>query len=192
MDAKIIVILLSLASIAYSICLNLYARKSALNPIPDSVKDVYDKETYDKWRSYKAQNARVDLISSCVAGAINLLLLIFNVHSSFASLFPKTQQMQTLAIIILEVVIGEIVSVILGYYDTMVIEEKYGFNQSTVKTFITDKIREFIVSSLLALAIAYLMLGLHTWLGNYIIILFGAEAPLPANTPISRAISIMT
>ena len=172
MDAKIIVILLALVSIAYSICLNLHNRKSSLNPIPDNVKDVYDEETYKKWLAYYAEKARVDLISSCVAGVVNLLLLTLNVFSAFASLFPASPVMQTFAVVILDLVVSEIVSVIFSYYDAMVIEEKYGFNKMTVGTFIKDTVIGFIVSSMLAFAIAYLMLGLHTWLGNYIIILF--------------------
>ena len=172
MDAKIIVILLSIISIVYSICLNLYKRKSALNPIPENVKDVYDAETYGKWRSYHAENSRVDLISACVAGIINLVLLLFNVYSEFASLFPKGIAVQTFAVILLDIAVSTVVSITFSYYSTMVIEQKYGFNKSTIKTFIADKIRGFIVSSILSFAIAYLMLGLHTWLGNYIIILF--------------------
>ena len=174
MDAKIIVILLALVSIAYSICLNLHNRKSALNPIPDNVKDVYDEETYGKWRKYHAEKARLDLISACVAGVINLSLLALNVYAAFASLFPASPAMQTFAVIILDLVVGEIVAVIFSYCDSMIIEEKYGFNKMTVGTFIKDSVIGFIVSSMLTFAIAYLMLGLHTWLGNYIIILFAA------------------
>ena len=53
----------------------------------------------------------------------------------------------------------------------MVIEEKYGFNKSTVKTFVIDKIRGFLVSMLLGLFLAFLIFGLHSWLGDNLIVL---------------------
>jgi STE24 endopeptidase len=54
----------------------------------------------------------------------------------------------------------------------MVIEEKYGFNKSTVKTFVFDRIRGLILSVALGLFLGFLMMLLHTWLGDYLIILF--------------------
>ena len=56
----------------------------------------------------------------------------------------------------------------------MVIEQKYGFNKSTKKTFVIDKIRGFLLSAALSLAICFLLMGLHSWLGDYLIILFAA------------------
>lgn len=169
---KLLVIFLSLIGVAYSVVLNLYKRRSATNPIPDSVKDVYDDETYTKWRSYNADHSRVDLISSIVAGVVNLILLFANVYAAFASIFPDGGLWQTFAVILLDTVVSEIVRIGFSYHTTMVIEQKYGFNKSTKKTFIIDKIRGFILSLLLGMFLAFLMLGLHQWLGDNIIILF--------------------
>jgi STE24 endopeptidase len=54
----------------------------------------------------------------------------------------------------------------------MVIEEKYGFNKSTMKTFIFDKIRELILSFALSSLLGLLMGLLHTYLGDYLVVLF--------------------
>ena len=62
MDLKILVIALTLLSIGYSVLLNLFKRKSAERPIPENLKDVYDAESYAKWRSYNAEHSRLDLI----------------------------------------------------------------------------------------------------------------------------------
>ena len=169
---KLLIILLSLITVAYSVILNLYKRRSATNPIPDSVKDVYDNETYTKWRAYNAEHSRLDLLSSLTAGVINLLLLATNVYSSFASLFSDQLVPQTIAVILLDVIVSEIVNLGFRYYSTFTIEEKFGFNKSTKKTFIADRIRGFILSLALSLAICFLLSGLHNWLGDYLILLF--------------------
>ena len=172
MNEKIIIILLALLGSIYPVLLNLFKRKSAENPIPDNVKDVYDDETYQKWRSYQAEHSKLDLISGVVSLVITVILLITNVYSAFASLFPATLIWQVISVILLESVVTTIIGTIFSYYSTMVIEEKYGFNKSTGKTFAVDKIRGFIVSLLLSLFLAFLIAALHSWLGDNIIILF--------------------
>lgn len=171
---KLLVIILALVGVGYSVIINLYKRRSAENPIPESVSDVYDDETYTKWRAYNAEHSRLDLISSIVSGVANLTLLGLNVYSAFAGLLPADPVVQTLAVVLLDVLVSEIVHLGFSYHGTMVIEQKYGFNKSTKKTFVTDKIRGFILSAALSLAIAFLLMWLHNWLGDYLIILFAA------------------
>ena len=172
MPEKIFIIALALISGLFPILLNLFKRKSTENPIPENVRDVYDDETYERWRAYKGEHSRLDLISGIAALIVTVVMLLTNVYSAFASLFPEGLVWQTLAVLLLETTVGIIVNLFFSYYATMVIEEKYGFNKSTLKTFIVDKIRGFIISLLLGLFLAFLMAGLHVWLGDYIIILF--------------------
>lgn len=171
---KIFIILLALLGGLYTIVLNFFRSRSAGNPIPENVRDVYDEETYAKWRGYKGEHSRLDYISGVVSIIITLLLLILNVHSAFASLFPAGLFWQVVSVILLETLVGEVVGSAFGYYSTMVIEEKYGFNKSSVRTFIFDRIRSLILSLLLSMFLSFTILWLHKWLGDYIIILFTA------------------
>lgn len=168
---KLLVILLVLVGGFFPILLNIFKRKSATNPIPDSVKDVYDKETYEKWRSYNAEHSRLDLINGIVVLAVTLIMFACNVFSTFASLFPDAFALQIIAVVLLDTVVSQIVSIIFSYHATMVIEQKYGFNKSTIKTFVIDQIRGTLISLALSLALSFIMAGLHSWLGDYIIIL---------------------
>ena len=174
MNEKLLIITLALIGSMFSILLNIFKRKSATNPIPENVQDVYDEETYAKWRSYKAEHSRLDLISGIVSLVITVALFATNAFSAFSVLFPSTFALQIIAVILLDAIVSNVVSIIFSYYTTMVIEQKYGFNKSTIKTFVFDKIRGIIVSLILSLALAFTMAGLHTWLGDYIIILLAA------------------
>ncbi len=172
---RLLILLLVVISTAYSVLLNLYKRRSATNPIPDSVKDVYDDESYEKWRRYNAEHSSLDLISSLISGAVSLILLATNVYSAFASLFPTDWfGFGVLAVILLDTVVSQIVHVFFSYYSTFTIEEKYGFNKSTKKTFIFDNIRGFILNFVLMAFLAMILALLHTWLGDALIILFAA------------------
>lgn len=175
MNEKILIIALALLGGVFPILLNLFKRKSANNPIPENVRDVYDEETYAKWRSYRAEHSRLDLISSIVSCAVNLILLLTNVYSAFASLFPSDGFVWTaLAVILLDTAVSELVNLGFSYYSTFIIEENYGFNKSTKKTFVIDKLRGFIISFILMMFLSMLLAVLHTWLGDALIILFAA------------------
>ena len=171
MEFKILVIILVLLGGLYPILLNIFKRKSSENTIPDSVKDVYDDETYAKWRSYNAEHSRLDLINGIVVLIVTLIMFAFNLFSAFAALFPDVFAWKIISVILLDTIVSQVISIAFSYYSTMVIEEKYGFNKSTLKTFVIDQIRGTLVSLALSLAISFLMAGLHSWLGNYIIIL---------------------
>lgn len=171
MELKILVIVLALIGSLFPILLNIFKRKSATNPIPENVRDVYDEETYAKWRSYNAEHSRLDLITGIVSLIITFILLATNLFSAFALLFPSTLAWQVISVILLDTIVNQTVGVVFKYFSTMVIEQKYGFNKSTMKTFVVDQIRGIIISFVLSLALSFVIAGLHTWLGDYIIIL---------------------
>ena len=155
----------------FPILLDILKRKSSINQLPENVKDVYDEQTYAKWRSYNAEHSKLNLISDIVSLIVTLVLLATNLFSAFASLFPDVFAWTVISVILLDAIVSQIVNVIFSYYATMVIEQKYGFNKSTKRTFVIDKIRDFLVSLALSLAIAFLLAGLHTWLEDDLIIL---------------------
>ncbi len=171
MYEKIIIILLALLGGLFPILLHIFKRKSSTNAIPDNVKDVYDEETYAKWRSYNAEHSRLDLISGIVSLVVTVALLATNCFSAFASLFPNVFEWRIISVILLDAIVSQVIGMAFSYFSTMVIEQKYGFNKSTVKTFVLDKIRDFVISLMLSLGITFLLVGLHAWLGDGLIVL---------------------
>ena len=169
---KLIVLLLLALGFIYRLALNIVQYRSANNPIPENVADVYDAETYAKWRRYSAENCRLSIVSTIISFMVSLVLLVCNVYAAFASLFGTHVFMQLLAVVLLESAVELVVGIPTGYYETMVIEEKYGFNRSSMKTFVTDQIRNFLISVLLSLFLAWLLSALHIALGDWMIPLF--------------------
>ena len=51
-------------------------------------------------------------------------------------------------------------------YDTFVIEERFGFNKTTVKTFVSDKIKSLILAAILGGGLLSLIVWLYTLLGT--------------------------
>ena len=169
---KLLVIIAVIISGLYQLALSLVQYRSASNPTPKNLSDVYDAETYDRWKRYSAEHSRLSIVSGLVGCLVSVLMLATNVYSAFASLFGDSWFMQLFSVILLESAVGTVVSVIFSYIGTMKIEEKYGFNRSTIKTFVIDKIRGFIIEFGISIGIVVLLRAVHVWLGNWMILLF--------------------
>lgn len=169
---KLLILALLALGTLYRLVLNIVQYRSAGNPIPENVTDVYDSETYEKWRRYSAENCRLSIVSTILTFVTSLVLLCTNAYAAFASLFGKGIFLQLLSVVLLESVVGILVSVGINYYNTMVIEEKYGFNRSSMKTFVFDQLRSLVLELLLSTFLAWLLSALHSAMGDGMILLF--------------------
>ncbi|MBR6709158.1 MAG: M48 family metallopeptidase, partial [Clostridia bacterium] len=158
----------------YRIMLHIVQYRSSRNPTPANVADVYDAETYNRWRRYNGEKCRLHIFSVALSYVLMLVLLCTGAHAAFASLFPANPYPQLIAVLLLQVVLDTVVSLGLNYVETMVIEEKYGFNRSTMKTFIIDQIRSLILELVLSIGLVCILAALHGALGDWMILLFTA------------------
>lgn len=169
---KLIFIIIFSCYIIYNLIVDIINLKSLKNPIPEKLNDIYDSETYLKWKNYKLENAIVSIIFGNIELVLVLLLFIFNIHSKIENIFSNNIYVTSLTVIGFYILIDFILSTISSYIYTMVIEEKYGFNKTKLKTFIKDKIRSFLISSILICGILMLFIKLYDAIGNYIILAF--------------------
>lgn len=166
---KLVFILLAAVGSLYSLLLGAVRYFSLKNPTPKNLSDVYDAETYEKWKKYSKERSIFEIISSLATGVITIILLGTNVHAAFAGIFPNNWFWQIFAVILLETLVGAVVGAVESYISTMKIEEKYGFNRSTIKTFVADRIRSLIASFALSLSLALIIGTSHESLGIWMI-----------------------
>ena len=143
MNTRILITVLVLLGGLYQILLSIVSYRSAKNPTPENLADIYDADTYTRWKNYSAEHSRLEILSAIIGCGINLVLLLSGAYAAFASLFPSGAFMQMFSVILLETIVGTAVGVVFSYVRTMKIEEKYGFNRSTMKTFVIDKIIDY-------------------------------------------------
>ncbi len=172
MNWKLLVLLLVLLEHGYRMILEIVHYRSANNPTPANVADVYDAETYQRWKKYSAEKSRLSIITNLVAFALTVLLLCLNAHAAVASLFPANTYVQLIAVLVFQALVETLVNVGLNWVDTMVIEQKYGFNRSTVKTFVMDQVRGLLLEVILSVGLMSLLAWLHGAMGDWVILLF--------------------
>ena len=172
MNWKTIMIGLLVLVNAYKLLLHIVRYRSAGNPTPANVADVYDDETYQRWKAYSAEKCRLHIVSTVLSFVLMLVLLLTEAHAAFAALFPADPWMQLIAVLFLQTLADTVLDVIISYVDTMVIEQKYGFNRSTMKTFATDQIRGLLLGFCLSAGMVYALCALHLAMGDWVVVLF--------------------
>ena len=169
---KLAVIIISLIGGLYGIVLNIVQHRSASNPTPENLKDVYDDETYAKWKKYEAEHSRFSILSSTVTGIVMLALLATDAYSAVAALFPAGDHAGLISVIVFATLVTTVFEIIESYVTNMVIEQKYGFNKTTTKTFVADRIRSFLLNLLISTLICYVILGSYSLVGVWMIPIF--------------------
>ena len=130
--------------------------------IPQELNDVYDDAEYKKSQAYKATNYKFGLLTSSFS---LLLTLAFFLLDGFAFVDGLARQFSSNTIIITLIFFGiimigsDILTTPLSYYKTFVIEDRFGFNKMTKKTFVLDKIKGW----LMLIVIGGGLLALLTW-----------------------------
>ncbi|MBQ7058929.1 MAG: M48 family metallopeptidase [Firmicutes bacterium] len=173
MNWKPIVLIIVTAVYIYHLILNIIHMRSAKNPIPENVSDVYDPETYHQWRAYHGEKSRFSIFTSTVSFILEVILLSSNLYAAFAKLFIPNDITQLFAVLLLSA-LSSLLLIPFSWYETMKIEGKYGFNKTTPKTFILDQIKSFVIELGLMTGIGYLLRSLHVFLGDWLIVAFTA------------------
>jgi STE24 endopeptidase len=158
----IIIISIIILEFVFDKFLDFMNRNSWETPLPDALKDLYDAEKYQKAKEYAKANGRLSLLSGLLSLAGILFMLFFEgfgkLDAYVSSLFDN-KILQTLVFFAFLTLASSVIQWPFGIYKTFVIEEKYGFNKTTVKTYILDKLKGFVLGAL----IGGLLLGTLTW-----------------------------
>ena len=145
--------------------------------LPDELKGIYDSDRYEKSQQYEKENQKFGKLTSSFSLVLMVAMLFlagFAVVDNWAREISANQIVIALVFFGILGLVMDIVNTPFSLYDTFVIEEKYGFNKTTLKTFILDKAKGWILSliiggGLLALIIWFYMLTgkmfwIYTWL----------------------------
>ena len=176
---KYIFIVLIISAFVYDIVMFALADSRKNKPLPENVCDIYDADEYSRWRAYKAENTRLGAVESVFTFVVTLLLFATEVFSSVYYAFVGTfgggegvggnipASIVTLA---LYTVLISLLSIPFDYYGSMVIEEKYGFNRTTKKTFFLDFVKNLTVNLIINLGLYIIAVSLYRGMGKYFII----------------------
>lgn len=142
---------------------------SALNdknrklPIPATLEGIYDEEKYKKSQEYHKVVNNFSILTSSISFVIALCMLYFGAFGwldGWLRSFAPVDLLASLYFFGILYFASDILTIPFQLYSTFVIEEKFGFNKTTPKTFIMDKLKGYV----LTIVIGGIILATLIWL----------------------------
>lgn len=166
----VIIIATLLVDFTLNLVADFYNLKSLDKGLPDEFSDVYDKETYEKSQRYTKVRTKFGFLTSTFNLAV---LLVFWFAGGFQWLDAIVQSWELgviwtgLVYIGLLLLARSVISLPFSIYSTFVIEEKFGFNKTTLKTFVLDLVKGLGLSILLGGPLLAGILAFFTFIDQY-------------------------
>lgn len=146
---------------------NIRANKGS---IPEAYRGVMDDETYAKSVDYSLEKSRFSIITS-IYGALILAVVILSgflpwLWHVLEGFWGGSLWAQAGFLVVVTVILG-LPDLPFDWYSTFRLEDKYGFNKSTLGLWISDKIKGTLVGFVIGFPLICLLLKLVDWLGHY-------------------------
>lgn len=140
--------------------------------IPPELKNVMNKETFEKARLYTLDKSKFGFVKDTFSIVITTVVLYFSVlalawnYAESVNFWEGEVSTSCIWLFVLSTA-STIIDLPLTVYHTFVLEEKYGFNKQTVRFFIWDKFKAFILNQVLTLSIASLAIVIVKYGGDW-------------------------
>ncbi|MGB9811247.1 MAG: M48 family metallopeptidase [Dictyoglomus turgidum] len=138
--------------------------------IPEVFRDKISEEDFEKSKNYLRDRTNLAVIVSICDIILSVVFIIwgFPYFEKLVSSLTKSYILQGLLFFGIFSLINFLLSLPFNIYSIFVIEEKYGFNTTTPKIFITDIIKSIIISIILEIPLLSLLLWIiesdpHWW-----------------------------
>ena len=148
---------------------NIQSMEKNKETIPERFIGVVTEEEYKKSINYNTERIRFSMFTATISVGVLLLFTTGGLLNFLTKIVQDTTQSNVLGIILLGlfiVLIDEIIGIPLAIYSTFTLEEKYGFNKTTAKTFVQDLIKNLIISVIFASTLYAVVISIIERLGD--------------------------
>lgn len=173
MNYKLIAITVVTLTFFFQTFMKWLEMKSAEREIPANVADIYDEPAYRKWLQYYREKTRLSFVRHLLTYLIIYLILGLNAYAWIVYwLSPAGDYAAAVTVLAADLLVGLLVSIPCDYINSMVVEQKYGFNKMTKKTFFLDQLKSTVLDLAITCGLCCLFIWLHKALGSWMIPVF--------------------
>lgn len=143
--------------------------KRPVPAIPKSLAQYISRQKLNESKSYQWANFKFGFLTSTVAFLVTFAFILFGFFGWLDSyLAPMVSHPILLSILFFGIVFigSDLLSIPFDYYHTFVIEEKFGFNKSTKKTYFLDKLKAYVISIVIGGGLLAVLLWLIHQMGK--------------------------
>jgi len=174
----IILIAILVGGFVFDRILDILNLRSLVPELPEEARGIYDEDKYRKSQEYYKANHRFSQLTSTFSFILVLSMLLMGGFGYLDSwLRQYTQDTVWLTLIYFGVLgmASDLLSLPFSIYKTFVIEEKFGFNKTSVKLFILDKLKGYLLTIVLGgiliagLVKIYMSSGEYFWIFAWLV-----------------------
>ncbi len=150
-------------------CLDWVNYRHAQTALPDRLKGVYDEEEYLKSQRYQKTRTRFGFITSAFSTLVSILVLSlggFGLLDAYLRPLVVDPILLSLCFFGALMILSDVANLPFQWYSTFVIEERFGFNKTNLKTFIMDKLKGYLLTVIIGGGLGYVLLWLIMELGS--------------------------
>jgi STE24 endopeptidase len=151
----------------------------ALTEVPAAIRALIDlpKEKFIKSQQYNAAKSRFAFVSGAFELALSLAVLFFgvmpfvwqqalHVGSRLFGVDESNEIVRSLVYLVIFEGVSTVLHVPFSLYSTFVIEERFGFNKTTLRLFVVDLVKSAALQICLGLPAVAGLLAVLTWAGD--------------------------
>lgn len=166
----ILILIIVVANFIFDRVLSFLNIKHAKQPIPTLLEGIYSEEQYKMQQSYFRTNTTFGQITSTYNFLIVLGMYAFGGFGWLDGLLQhQVANPMLISLIFFGVLFlaNDIISIPFEWYDTFVIEERFGFNKVTPKLFILDKLKSYLLTVIIGGGILSLIIWIYQLTPTY-------------------------
>lgn len=140
------------------------------NAVPEAFRGVMDADTYAKSVRYTLARGRFGQVSDLYDAAVLLVVLFSGVLPWVFGVGAErlgTSGWATAAVIFALGTLLALVGLPLQWYADFRLEQRFGFNTTTARTWCLDRLKGFLLATLLGFPLLWLVLELVNWTGTW-------------------------
>lgn len=176
-----LIVAISVVSYLFDQGLDFINLKALRKEIPPEIESFYNQEKYLKSLDYQRVQTRFSFITSAFSFTLSLIMLLSGGFGWVDSLLrPHVQHEITLALAFfgLILIISDLLTLPFQVYSIFVIEEKFGFNKTSPRTFVLDKLKGYLLGATIGGGLLATLIFLVNSIGPDFWIWFGALAAI--------------
>lgn len=175
----ILILVIAIGGYLFDLLLEVLNLRYQRKEIPAEVAAFYDATKYTRSLEYHRTQTQFSFLSGGFTFLLTICLLALGGYGwldQFLRAYITNDILLSLAFFGVLLVASDLLSLPFQLYSTFVIEEKFGFNKTTLKIFVADKLKGYVLGAIVGGGLLTLLIYLTQWLGADFWIWFGLVA----------------
>jgi STE24 endopeptidase len=175
----LVIVAITLVSYVFDQILDWVNIRSQRVDIPPEVSAFYETDKYLKSLAYHREVTRFSFLTSALSFILSMGMLVtggFGWVDSVLRTFVTNETLLAIGFFGVLMLASDLLTIPFQWYSTFVIEAKYGFNNTTARTFVLDKLKGYVLTALIGGGLLTLLIFLVGTIGSSFWIWFSAVA----------------